>query len=335
MSGMISVIIVDFNSGEMLHKCLQHLKEQSYKNFEVIIVNNGASNYTAADFKSLGLDLRLKLPSENLGFAAGNNLAVQQAKGDWLAFLNPDAYAASNWLEELVAGVERYPDVDAFGSTQINALNGMQLDGAGDVYHILGIAYRGYFGRHIAELPEEGEVFAACGAAAFYKAKTFRELGGFEDRFFCYGEDVDLGYRLRLRGGRTVQLKDAVVRHEGSGISGRHSDFTIYHGHRNRIWLAYKNTPFWLYWPFLPLHILANLYLLIRTPFTGITKPYIKALIHGYGGLPAFKADRQVLQKNRSVSYAQLSRAVEWSPYKISTRKGKNWPYKQPHKQNE
>jgi len=325
MSGMISVIIVDFNSGEMLHKCLQHLKEQSYKNFEVIIVNNGASNYTAADFESLGLDLRLKSPSENLGFAAGNNLAVKQAKGDWLAFLNPDAYAASNWLEELVAGVERYPDVDAFGSTQLNSQNPQKIDGAGDVYHILGIPYRGYFGWDLQFIPMNSEVFAACGAAAFYSKEKFKSLGGFDERFFCYGEDVDLGYRLRLSGGRTIQLRNAIVTHVGSGVTGRHSDFTIYHGHRNRIWLAYKNTPFWLYWPFLPFQVLVSLYLLMRSPFSGITKPYIRALIDGYFGLYKFKADRKLIQRNRVVSYKFLFKAMEWSPLKITSREGKNW----------
>ena len=324
----ISVIIVNYNAGDKLKKCLKHLEHQTYKNFEVLLIDNDSKDGSVDDLKFPTLDITLKRAGENLGFAAGNNEMVKVAKGDWLAFLNPDAYAASDWLEELVASVERYPDVDAFGSTQINALNGMQLDGAGDVYHILGIAYRGYFGRHIAELPEEGEVFAACGAAAFYKTKTFRELGGFEDRFFCYGEDVDLGYRLRLRGGRTVQLKHAVVRHEGSGISGRHSDFTIYHGHRNRIWLAYRNTPFWLYWPFLPLHLIGNIYLLLRAPKAGVTRPYFKGIIHGYKGLPQFKLDRRVLQVERKVSYKSLLHAIECSPFKLSTRKGRNWPYK-------
>ena len=327
MPFLISVIIVNYNAGDKLQKCLAHLELQTYKNFEVLLIDNDSKDGSVDDLNFPTLDITLKRAGENLGFSAGNNEMVKSAKGDWLAFLNPDAYAASNWLEEMVVGVERYPDVDAFGSTQINALNGMQLDGAGDVYHILGIAYRGYFGRHITELPEEGEVFAACGAAAFYKAKTFRELGGFESRFFCYGEDVDLGYRLRLIGGRTVQLKDAVVRHEGSGISGRHSDFTIYHGHRNRIWLAYKNTPFWLYWPFLPLHLLTNFYLFLRAPMAGVTWPFLKGVIHGYKGLYQFKADRRAILGNRTVSYKRLCQSIEWSPYKISTRKGRNWPY--------
>jgi len=219
---------------------------------------------------------------------------AKQAKGEWLAFLNPDAYADSNWLEEFAAAVKRYPDVEAFGSAQIDALNRTRLDGAGDVLHILGIAYRGYYG----------------------------------ERFFCYGEDVDLGYRHRLNGGRTIQLNRAIVYHEGSAITGRHSDFTIYHGHRNRIWFMYKNTPFWLYWPFLPLHIFANIYLFIRALIAGIGRPYLRAMLDGYRGAGQFKADRKAILKTRQGSYWFLLKSMEWSPFKIFSRRGRNWPYR-------
>ena len=325
MSPIISVIIVDFNSGDRLEKCLKHLTNQSHKDFEVIIVNNGSSDYTAQDLKQFNLNLDLIQAETNLGFAAGCNLAAKSAAGKWLAFLNPDAYADKEWLKEFMNAAHRYADVDAFGSTQINADNPELIDGAGDVYHILGIGYRGYFGWEKQHLPPEGEVFAPCGAAAFYRAETFNMLGSFDERFFCYGEDVDLGFRLRLSGGRCIQLSKAIIKHEGSGVTGRHSDFTIYHGHRNRIWLAYKNTPFWFYWPFLPLHVLANIYLLIRSPKAGITRPYLKALWDGYRGLFRFRADRRKTLKDRQISYNDLGRAIEWSPSKISNREGKNW----------
>lgn len=325
MPPIISVIIVDFNSGDRLSKCLKHLESQSYQDFEVIIVNNGSADYSAQDFESSNLELNLIYAGKNLGFAAGCNLAAKSATGKWLAFLNPDAYADEDWLKEFINATHHYADVQAFGSTQINADNPHLIDGAGDVYHILGIGYRGYFGWDTQHLPPESEVFAPCGAAAFYSAETFHSLGGFDERFFCYGEDVDLGFRLRLSGGRCIQLSKAIIRHEGSGITGRHSDFTIYHGHRNRIWLAYKNTPFWFYWPFLPLHLLANIYLLIRSPKAGITRPYLKALKDGYRGLFQFRMDRHAIQSQRHVSYKSLGLAIEWSPLKISKREGKNW----------
>ena len=325
MSPVVSVLIVDFNSGGRLRKCLKHLNNQNYKNFEVIIVNNGSANYSVKDFENLNINLEIIHADKNLGFAAGCNLAAKAANGKWLAFLNPDAYADEDWLKEFISATTRHSDVQAFGSTQINADNSKLIDGAGDVYHIFGIAYRGYFGWDTKHLPPESEVFAPCCAAAFYSSETFNTLGGFDERFFCYGEDVDLGFRLRLSGAHCIQLSDAIVRHEGSGVTGRHSDFTIYHGHRNRIWLAYKNTPFWFYWPFLPFHFLANLSLIIKSPNSRIRKLYFKAFWDGYRGLYKFKADRHAIQKRKRVTYSALARAIEWSPLKITKREGKNW----------
>lgn len=325
MSPFISVIIVNYNAGARLQKCLQHLERQTYRDFEVLIIDNASQDGSADNLNFPKLNLQVEHAGENLGFAAGNNKIVNKASGLWLAFLNPDAYPNPDWLEHLIAGIIAYPDAKAFGCTQIDANNPSLLDGMGDVYHILGIAYRGYFGWEVKEQAHEGEVFAACGAAAIYETESFRRLGGFEERFFCYGEDVDIGYRLRLNGGKTIQLASAIVHHEGSAITGRHSEFTIYHGHRNRIWLAYKNTPFWLYWPFLPLHMLANFYLLVRTPMFGVTKPFIKAILHGYLGLGQFKDDRKNILKTRNVSYVNLAKSMVWSPFKILSRKGKVW----------
>ena len=326
MTPLISVIIVNYNAGARLQKCLDHLKAQSFKDFEVLIIDNGSEDGSADNLEAEALVLHVEFADENLGFAAGNNIRVQSAKGQWLAFLNPDAYAAPNWLEAFVAAAAQYPQCSAFGSTQIDALDQDKIDGAGDVGHILGLAYRGHYGWDIKTLPQTAYVFAPCAAAAFYKRDIFMALGGFDARFFCYGEDVDLGYRLRLSGRQVIQLKEAVVYHEGSAITGRHSDFTVYHGHRNRIWFMYKNTPFWLYWPFLGLHIFAHIYLLFRMIKVGSVRPYMRAIIDGYKGLGQFKADRRQLQRSRQLGYRDLIRAFTWSPRKIIRREGKSWP---------
>ncbi|HBS33707.1 MAG TPA: glycosyltransferase family 2 protein, partial [Parvularcula sp.] len=145
-------------------------------------------------------------------------------------------------------------------------------------------------------LPGDGECFAPCAAAAMYRARVFADLGGFEERFFCYGEDVDLGFRLRLAGGRAVQVRAARVLHEGSGVSGRYSDFTVYHGNRNRIWMTYRNMPALLYWPLVPLRLLADAYLCLRAFTVGTGRAYARAVLDGYGGLPALANDRRRLQ---------------------------------------
>lgn len=322
----ISVIIVNYNSGQRLQRCIERLERQTYRDFEILVFDNASSDGSLASAGAALAGATVVNSKENLGFAAANNRAAKLAKGEWLAFLNPDAYAEQDWLEQLHAGVLRYPFAEAFGSTQLNADNPDELDGAGDVFHAFGIPYRGHFGWPTAKLPSEGECFAPCAAAAMYRAETFTRLGGFDERFFCYGEDVDLGFRLRLSGGRVVQLSGARVLHEGSGVTGRYSDFTVYHGNRNRIWTTYKNMPAALYWPLAPLRLAADLYLCLRAFSVGRGRVYMRAVMDGYGGLARFAADRRRLQHGRKVSVGAVASSLVWSPFKLTRREARLTP---------
>ncbi len=317
---IVSVLIVNYNSGVRLGRTLDCLEVQTFRRFETIVLDNDSKDESADSAKAHRLKPWLIRSDSNLGFAAGNNRAARIARGSWLACLNPDAYPRPDWLERLMAATVRYPDVEAFGSTQLVADDSTLIDGAGDVFHALGIPYRGHFGWSARDLPPEGECFSPCAAAALYRKARFDALGGFDERFFCYGEDVDLGFRLRLAGGRAVQVADAVVLHEGSGISGRHSDFTLYHGHRNRIWAGYKSTPGLIYWPLWPARRLVDLYLLARARGHGFSDPFARALRDGYRGLSALREDRRKLLGSRRGSVADIARAMTWAPWKISRR---------------
>lgn len=315
-----SVIIVNYNSAGRLKRCLEHLNQQTYRDFETIVFDNASDDNSVEQALVVAADAKIIRSSSNIGFAAANNRAAEIAAGEWIAFLNPDAYADPTWLEELSNGIHRYSFADAFGSAQLNAEDPSVIDGAGDVFHVLGVPYRGAFGKPATSLPEDGECFAPCAAAAAYRSETFRKLGGFDERFFCYGEDVDLGFRLRLAGGRAVQLRNARVLHEGSGVTGRYSDFTVYHGHRNRIWTTFKNMPGLIYWPLFPVRLLADFCLCVRAISTGVGRAYLRAFRDGYLGLDRLLADRRRLQEGRTASLASIAAALTWSPLKALRR---------------
>ncbi|MEE9328927.1 MAG: glycosyltransferase family 2 protein [Parvularculaceae bacterium] len=322
----ISIIIVNFNAGDRLAKCLECLQKQTFTDFEVIIVDNASSDNSLDHGRHTELSVKIIEQAQNIGFAAANNRAADQANGRWLAFLNPDAYAQPDWLAQMMAAARRYPEVAAFGSTQLDAVDPTRIDGAGDVYHALGIPYRGQFGRSIDQLPPDGECLAPCAAAAFYKAETFAALEGFDERFFCYSEDVDLGFRLHLAGGTSIQLAKAIVHHEGSGISGRYSAFSIYHGHRNRIWMSYKNLPGLLYLLLFPIQLLVNLTFWARALVSGTGGPYWRAMVDGYRGLGQFSSSRRSIQANRCLSPGQVAELITWSPVAFVRRQGKLRP---------
>ena len=317
----ISVIIVNYNSGDRLRRCLEALAQQSFADFETIVIDNASSD-SSVDLARNNADLDFKLldAGANIGFAAANNRAALHAQGEWLAFLNPDAYAAPEWLAELMAAARRYPWADAFGSTQVNADDQSLLDGAGDVYHCFGASYRGHYNWPVETLPDEGECFAPCAAAALYRRSAFDALGGFEESFFCYCEDIDLGFRLRLAGGRAVQAAKAVVLHEGSGVTGKRSDFTIYHGHRNRIWMYYRCTPLVVLIPTAPFQMAFNLYLLARFSLEGQARPYLRALSDAIAGIAGQNAARSRIQHNRKAPLRVLLGAMTWSLVKLARK---------------
>lgn len=315
-----SVIVVAFNSGRVLSRCLDALSRQSFENFEVLIVDNGSEDGPIETPSSLDSRIRILKPGENLGFAAGNNLAARAATADWLVLLNPDAFARVDWLAKIDEAIRRYPSVSMFGSTQLRADDPALLDGAGDHYHPLGLAWRGGEGGAAETVDTDAEVFGPCAAAAVYRRDVFQQAGGFSEKFFCYYEDVDLAFRLRIAGEACVQLAKARVDHVGSSTAGAGSDFIRYHVTRNRIWTFLRGTPGPLLFLLLP-GLVATLALrLTIAPFTGDFGTRIRAIIDASAGLPWVLRERRDIQARRRISVMSVARLLTWSVGKLMLR---------------
>jgi GT2 family glycosyltransferase len=312
----ISVVIVAYQSGPTLERCLQGLRAQSFTDFEILLVDNASSDGAPQRAAAADPSIRLLEPGVNLGFAAGNNLAARQARGRWLALLNPDAYPAAGWLAALIAGTARHPQVRCFTSLQMVADEPGLMDGAGDVMTSAGIPFRGGYRRKRPTDLREGEVFSACGAAMLIDRDLFLGLGGFDERFFCYCEDVDLGYRLRLAGETTLLLPAAVVEHVGSATTGVRSDFSIFHGSRNRIWTFIKNTPPLLLWLTTPLHVAVTAGLLLLHWRRGDAAPVVRGVRAAFEreALEPILASRRALQAGRKAEAWDILRVMAFDP---------------------
>jgi GT2 family glycosyltransferase len=286
--------------------------------FEAVVVDNASTDGGPV----LPADPRFRLVQmdRNAGFAAANNRAAAGSQAKWFAALNPDAFAEPDWLEKLIAAGESAPDVTMVGSLQIGAESLDTLDGAGDCYHAFGIAWRGLYGAPRARTPATGEVFGPCAAAALYRMDAFKAAGGFDERFFCYHEDVDLAFRLRLAGGRCIQSAEARVAHVGSGVTGRQSDFSVYHGVRNRIWTFVKCMPAPLFWLLIWPHLVASIYLLARSGSTGTFTATLRGMRDGWGGLGPILQGRKAVQVTRTTRLGVLARAFTWSLRKLRLR---------------
>ncbi len=314
----VTVIVVNYNAGKWLERCLDALLLQTFRGFDVIVVDN-ASDDDSLDRAVRHLSdprIRVERLAGNTGFAAGNNRAASLTGSAWIALLNPDAFPEPDWLAGLMAATKRYPDVAMFGSTQLSALADGKLDGAGDQYLFAGLPWRGGYGAPVADLPPEGEVFAPCAAAALYRRDAFDAVDGFDERYFCYVEDIDLAFRLRLAGGRCLQVRDAVIRHVGGGTGGNAggaSDFARYHGTRNLIWTFVKCMPAPLFWPLLPVHAACVLVLCVRALLRGRPWPVWRGAAAAIAGLAPVLAQRRGVQRARSASTGAIARALCWS----------------------
>ena len=326
----VAVIIVNYNSGAMLSRALEALSRQTFRNFRTVLVDNASTDTSADDVESRFPELTVIRSRSNIGFAAGNNLGIFQAQdAEWIALLNPDAFPAPEWIESMLAAADAHPDYSFFGCRMISAGAPEILDGTGDLYHTSGAAWRRDHGLPASQgVARSGEIFGCCAAAAMYRRDAMSEVGGFDERLFCYLEDVDLAFRLRLRGHRCLYVSEAWVHHVGSAVTGRRSDFKVYHEHRNLVWVFIKNMPWLLMWRYLPLHLALNIATIVVFAAKGRLRVILRAKFDALRELPALLAERKRVQAGRKVPLREIDRALTHGLsvlWRISTTRVAKW----------
>lgn len=297
----IGLVIVTFDSAVFVPRLVAAIAAQTLRPTRLVVVDNASRDDTrealSRALAAHGLEARVVALDRNAGFAHANNVAVAALDDcDYIALLNPDAFPEPDWLARLAAAAARHPDAGSFASRQMQDGASGILDGAGDVYHVSGVVWRHGHGRPLAEVPgalDEREVFAPCAAAALYRRADWVAVGGFDARYFCYVEDVDLGFRLRRLGRACWYVPDAVVSHMGSATSGVGSAFAVYHGHRNLTWTFVKNMPGRLLWRHLPAHVAASLAGVAWFAWRGQPGAYLRAKRDALTGLGPFVRERR------------------------------------------
>jgi GT2 family glycosyltransferase len=304
----VSVIIVSYNSSATLPECFAGLARQTLRDFNVVLIDNKSDERPDRFIEGLPFSVQYLEMDDNLGFAEGMNQGIAASRAPLIVALNPDAYAEPTWLETLVAAADRHPEIAAFGSLQLRATDPGRIDGFGDHYLITGQAWRG----ETLPPPIDGPAytFGVCAAAALYRSDVLRAIGGFDRRYFCFYEDVDLAFRLRLMGHHCAVIREAVVKHVGGASFEGKSDFAEFLIARNAWWTLLKNMPALL----LPIAALGFLAINLISAVRGRSPARRRGFWEGLKQTGTFWAARREVQGRRVISSAEMAQWLTWSP---------------------
>lgn len=239
-----SILILNWNGRDLVADCLESLRRQRCRDFEVIVVDNGSSD-GSADFLRAGYPEAqvLALPT-NTGFCGGNNAALARSNGELVVLLNNDAELHEDFLTEMAAAADRDASFGMFAANVRMFDRRDVFDSTGLLVYPDGICRsRGWLEEDKGQYDQADEVLCPNGCAAVYRRSMIDEVGFFDEAYFAYLEDLDLGLRGQLRGWRCRYVPGAVAYHKKSMTSGYHSAFKAYLVERNRIWNAVRLLP--------------------------------------------------------------------------------------------
>jgi GT2 family glycosyltransferase len=255
---LISVVVVNWNRKELLRACLLSLSRQSTSDFETIVVDNGSTD-GSADMAEREFGVRAIRNSENRGFCAGNNQGIAAARGEFVALLNNDAEANPTWLAELHRACASLPEIGMAASKILVWEDPTRIDKAGHLIFPDGQNRgRGTGQLDLGQFDREEEVLWPDGCAAMYRKPMLDRIGGFDEDFFAYGDDAELGLRARIAGYRCLYAPRAVVRHHRGATLGKDSAWRVTLIERNRVLLAAKLFP-WSLLVFNPFYYVVRL----------------------------------------------------------------------------
>ncbi len=243
--GLVSVIVLNWNGKEVIFDCLDSLLVQTYPQKEIILVDNGSCDGSLEMIREkYPQGIKIIVNPENLGFAGGCNVGMHASQGEWIALINSDSTVEKNWIEEMVKGIRKSVSIGMaackiyfWGKDKILENTGQTIsrDGLGRT--------RGRLEKDEGQYDHRSAVLCPSGCAALYRRTMLEQTGFFDEKFFAYADDIDIGLRGRLAGYKCFYIPDAVAYHKLSASFGLLSPLKAFLVERNRLWVVIKCFP--------------------------------------------------------------------------------------------
>lgn len=322
MKPLISIVIVNWNGMRFLPECLGSIFRET-ASFEVVLVDNGSEDGSVEYVKKDFPKVTVIEERENLGFAKGNNIGIAVAKGKYILTLNNDTVLEEGFLERLGRAAEASDEGTGMWAVKILSFDKKTIDSVGGLLiYRDGLAKgRGRLEKDTGRYDTPKEVFMPSACAGLYRKSMLDAIGAFDEDFFAYCEDTDLGLRARLAGYTTVNVPEAIVYHHYSGTTGRYTPRKAFLVGRNQIWLALKNLPCAML-PALPFYMawryLVQIYGVLAGKGAGgrfaedfskaqLAMILLKSYSSAFAGLPAVLKKRRQVQGLKKASDSEVA----------------------------
>lgn len=326
----ISVVIPNYNGSKLLENCLNSLEKDKINFLRVIIIDNASKDNSIDVFKyyskknennNSNVKYHLIANSSNLGFSKAVNQGIKLAinhSSEFICLLNNDIEIDSNLFYHLIQEIEKNDKIFSVSSKMLQYNNRDLIDDAGDEYTLFGWTKKSGEGlnKSFNRYSKPREIFSSCAGAALYRTSIFNEIGFFDENFFAYMEDVDIGYRAKIFGYKNIYSPNSIVYHIGSASSGnRYNEFKIPLAARNNIWIIHKNMP----WPqillnsgFLAIGFLIKYLFFLKKGYGNL---YIKGLKDGIKN--RHKIEKTEFKKNNIKNYLKIQWNLILNTFKL------------------
>jgi GT2 family glycosyltransferase len=309
---LLTVAVLSYDGRHLLEVILPSLARQSFRDFEVVVVDNGSHDDTMQWLREHWPEVERVSLAQNAGVTAALNVCARAGRGELIGLFNNDVELDPACLGELVNAMREHPQASWAAVKLMDFHDRSVIDGAGDLFAWTGSgSRRGHGERDVGQYERATSIFGACGGAAVYRREAFDRVGTFDEAFFAFYEDVDWNLRAQLAGLECRYVPSAVAFHMGSATLGRGlTDFTRYHIWRNALWVIAKDLPVSAlarHAPQLLLGQAINLAVAVRDRKLRI---WARVWRDALRGLPRVLRLRAEVQARRSAGLSALERAV-------------------------
>ena len=303
---LVSIIILNYNAGNLLLECIESVSKTNYDNFEIIVVDNASKDDSVNQCKEKFQEIQIIENEKNLGYCEGNNIGIRNAKGEFVVILNPDTMVDGNWLKELINGYKKFGD-GMYQPRFLTTDNHKILQGTGNMIHLFGFG----FARNKGDI-DEGQfnkpesIGYASGTCLFTSKKILEKLGMFDSFLFAYHDDLDLCWRAALENIKSYYIPSSIVYHPPEGYTFKWNSFKFYLLERNRQYCLLTHYSRVTYFKMLPALMMVDIGVFFYYLKKGVLQSKFKATLNILKNFNQINSRYKQIQNKRLISDREL-----------------------------